>query len=234
MNQDETSAKEFLKSEGYKDIEYEPDGNVPPDFLLDERIAVEVRRLNQNIQVDGKTQGLESADISLEKDVREVLNHLGSAPTGGQPYYVKYGFQRPLPKRKHIKRELRIFLEGVRSGTISPVEQTLACGLRVAAIPSSHQAANQFRPALIVDEDSGGEVFDLLKQNVEQCIAEKTQKIAQYKCKYPEWWLVLVDYIGHRFDGLDLDQLQNSVTVTHSWNRIVLIDPDDPTCTFEV
>ena len=61
-------------------VTYEPDGNIPPDFLLDNRIAVEVRRLNENMNVGGQMRGLESEDISVSKVIRAVLDDLGASP----------------------------------------------------------------------------------------------------------------------------------------------------------
>jgi len=49
----ETQARRYLEHLGCKDIVYEPDGNVPPDFVVDGRIGVEVRRLNQNEHTTG-------------------------------------------------------------------------------------------------------------------------------------------------------------------------------------
>jgi hypothetical protein len=47
LNDDERIAGEYLHRLGMGTVAYEPDGQVPPDFLIDGRIAVEVRRLNQ-------------------------------------------------------------------------------------------------------------------------------------------------------------------------------------------
>jgi len=44
MDSSERIVYEYLSSQGFSDVAYEPDGNVPPDFLLNGRIAVEVRR----------------------------------------------------------------------------------------------------------------------------------------------------------------------------------------------
>jgi hypothetical protein len=234
MNQDEAYARAFLESEGYTEITYEPDGNVPPDFLVDGRIGVEVRRLNQSVPVGGIPRGLESDEIAIGKAVRQVLDDLGPAPAGGEPYYIKYAFQRPLAPFKQIKRELRAALEAIRAGTAPPSEQYLACGLRVSVFLGSHRATNQFRPAIVVDEDSGGWVLDLLKQNIELYAAEKDQKITPYRSKYPQWWLILVDHIGYGLDDYDRSRFQSVVMVKHSWDRVVLIDPTDPTRGLEV
>jgi len=59
MNNDEQIALKCLNNLDYTIIEYEPNGNVPPDFLLDKKIAVEVRRLNQQKLFNGKYRGLE-------------------------------------------------------------------------------------------------------------------------------------------------------------------------------
>ena len=45
MNKDEQIAESYLESLELGAVIYEPDGKVPPDFLVDRRIAVEVRRL---------------------------------------------------------------------------------------------------------------------------------------------------------------------------------------------
>ncbi len=47
MNRDERIVEGYLNSLNLGKAVYEPDGKVPPDFLVDGRIAIEVRRLNQ-------------------------------------------------------------------------------------------------------------------------------------------------------------------------------------------
>lgn len=49
----ESVAIEYFQSRGYSNIIHEPDGNVPPDLLIDNNIAVEVRRLNQFKNING-------------------------------------------------------------------------------------------------------------------------------------------------------------------------------------
>lgn len=59
MNRKEKIIENYLKSLGFSDIIYEPNGNVPPDFLVDKTIAIEVRRLNQQYFTPKGTDGLE-------------------------------------------------------------------------------------------------------------------------------------------------------------------------------
>ncbi len=62
MNKDEKRAKKFLKRH-YSNIQFEPIKNAPPDFLINNNIAVEVRRLNQNYFDGDNPKGLEEDDI---------------------------------------------------------------------------------------------------------------------------------------------------------------------------
>ena len=49
MDASEIVAYKYLEYRGFKKIVFEPEGkSTPPDFFVDDRIAVEVRRLNQN------------------------------------------------------------------------------------------------------------------------------------------------------------------------------------------
>lgn len=90
LDSSERLVEAYLKGLAFQDVRYEPDGNVPPDFLCDGRVAVEVRRLNQNHD-DGTgrgLRGLEEAAIPLWRRVRDYLTGLGAAPASGQSWYV--------------------------------------------------------------------------------------------------------------------------------------------------
>jgi hypothetical protein len=77
MNESEKSVYEYLTSQGLGTVVYEPDGNVPPDFLVDGRIAVEVRRLNQNEETTEGHRGLEEISKPLHALVRKALAAMG-------------------------------------------------------------------------------------------------------------------------------------------------------------
>lgn len=228
MNSDEKLADSFIRSQGYIHVQFEPDGKVPPDFLIDKTIAVEVRRLNHNVFVKGKMLGLETEDAALGCVVREVFEELGVGPPGRQPHYVNYRFQRPIGKYKDIKKELRTFLNSVRENGSTPGEQQVGSGLWVTIIKASHTASNQFRPAIIVDDDSGGMVLELLRQNIEHCVAEKTNKVAPYHSKYPTWWLALIDHVAFGMDAFDAAQFKQNIRISHTFDRLVLVNPQNP------
>jgi len=234
MNKDESIAEIFLRSLDLGTVTYEPDGNVPPDFLLDNCIAVEVRRLNENVNVGGRIRGLESEDIALGKVIRAALDGLGAGRPGATKYYVKYGLKRPLGSYKEIKREVAGFLEEIRNGSAVSLKSDFVSGVWIEAFAAPHPGGNQFRPAIFVDEDSGGMILQLLKDNIQHCAAEKSQKIAKYRSNYPEWWLVLLDHIDYALDDLDRQQFRAYIRIVHTWDKLFLVDPTNPSRSFEV
>jgi hypothetical protein len=234
MNKDESIAETFLRSLGLGMVAYEPDGNIPPDFLVDNRIAVEVRRLNENVNFGGQIRGLESEYISLGKVIRAALDGLGAGPPGATKYYVNFGFKHPLGSYKEIKRDVTDFLKQIRSRPAVSLRSDFASGVWIEAFAAPHLAGNQFRPAIAVGEDSGGMILQLLKDNIEHYATEKSQKIAKYRSKYSEWWLVLLDHIDYALDDLDRQQFRADIKIVHTWDRLFLVDPTDPSRSFEV
>ena len=85
------------------------------------------------------------------------------------------------------------------------------------------------------DGDSGGFVVSDLQRNITICIADKNRKIAGVRTKYSDWWLALVDRIGYGIlDESDQEQLRQLIQIEHQWDKIVLINPLDPTKGFEL
>ena len=73
-----------------------------------------------------------------------------------------------------------------------------------------------------------------MEKNIRYCAAEKLRKVSKVRSRYPEWWLTLVDYVGFGIDDYDLEMFRNQVRIEHDWDRIVVIDPNEPTRYFEI
>ena len=105
--------KEYLELQGFKDIVFEPDGNVTPDFLISGRIAVEARRLNQHHETEtGEHEPLEALSKPLQKRLKKLLESFGP-PAHGVSWFVSYTFKRPqLTKNWEavLREKLRAFL----------------------------------------------------------------------------------------------------------------------------
>jgi hypothetical protein len=77
-----------------------------------------------------------------------------------------------------------------------------------------------------VDRNAGGWLIPELEKNIRICVKKKTEKIANIRAKYPEWWLILVDHIG-------FGQME-SMDVRHDWDRVILINPLKPEEGYEI
>jgi hypothetical protein len=236
MDAAEMLSKAFLRSQGFNTVEYEPDGNIPPDFLCDGRVAVEVRRLNHHFEADGENpESLDKKGIAIWNTVKGILGEIGP-PTSGQSWWVCYTVRRPIKGYKDIpallKKALLEFRDNPRDG-----EQKIAVveGFSVKLIPTelAHNLAFVFASAS--DRDSSGWLLEMMQTNLQLCIDEKTKKIDKVRANYQTWWLVLVDMIGWGLSEFDQELFKDSVSIDkHDWTKIILIDPRDPARYFEI
>jgi hypothetical protein len=157
VNADEKLVMSYLNSIGFREIKYEPDGNVPPDFLVENRVAVEVRRLNQNHDDEIGTRGLEEVAISLWQNMRRYLESLGPSPAAGASWYVFYRFSRPVPQWRKLKKELDAILKPFMVDTNpQPLKRKVHDNFEIKLVRSPVQKPTFFRAIGHSDEQSGG------------------------------------------------------------------------------
>ena len=240
MDDSEKLAEIFLRNSGFTDVRYEPDGNVPPDFLADRRVAVEVRRLNQNYD-DGRgkgLRGLEETAIPLGQWIRNYLMGLGPGPVNGQSWFVYYRFSRPTPPFKDLKQALDdLLLPFMKSADPQPFKTQLRVAGKfwITVFRAQSPMSTFFRLAGNSDEQSRGWLINEIEINLNHCIEEKTSKINSYQTKYKEWWLVLSDHIGYGLDDFDQKMFLTQASVLPGiFAKIILLDPYDATRIFWV
>ena len=229
MNDAERSVYAYLLSQGFNTIVYEPDGMVPPDFLVNGRIAVEVRRLNQNEETATGHRGLEEVAKPLNALVHKALAAMGP-PIGGTSWFVSYTFRRPLPPWREIEQllgsTLRMFRDYpyFRNGSV-PVTDRFR--LRFTRATKVHRSL--FVLGGWVDHDSGGFVISEMRRNLHICITEKAQKVSKVQNRYPEWWLALDDRIGYGgLDEADRTKIRELIQVDECWSKVILVNPLKP------
>lgn len=237
MDDSEKMAEIYLRNIGFTDVHYEPDGNIPPDFLVDNRIAIEVRRLNQNYDdgTDKGFRGLEEVAISLSRRIRNYLAELGPAPISQQSWYVFYTFSRPLPAWKELKCQLDTLLKPFMavSGP-EPFEAKIGDNFTIDVRPSGISRPTFFVPGGYIDEEAGGWLIEEIDRNLQHCITEKSNKIAMHRAKYKEWWLLLIDHIGYGLDEFDRKIFREQVIIKPCvFDKIILIDPRDASHFYE-
>lgn len=224
MNREEKITEAYLKSLCFKDVVFEPDGNIPPDFLIDGRIAVEVRRLNQHFFTKDEVRGLEETMIPLFRLLESSLSDFDSHYKGCS-YWVTIRFHRPVGKgstnKKAIVKTLTDFLS--RPFPL-PCDVKVTENIYFHIFPSQAVMGKVFRFAGGTDRESGGWVLDEFKKNFNYCVEEKTKKIKDHYGKYASWWLVLVDHIAHSFNESDKNEMKSMVSSNSSWVKVIVLD----------
>ena len=235
MNNDEKLVETYLSLLGYKSIVHEPDGNIPPDFLVDRKIAVEVRRLNQNYTFqDGNTKGLEEQRIPLWHKLEKLLNDFG-LPTNNRSWRIGIRFKRPIESWSKLKPKIQKLLEDFKNQELDKMEACeISENFTIKITPTSTPLESMFLMATSRDRNSGGWVLSEMEINLRLVIAEKCKKIEKFKLKYKEWWLVLPNHIGYSLNEFDKKQFKEMFLMSHYWDKIILINPLDPSNSFEV
>ena len=229
MDAAEAHAQSFLDHLGLGPVRYEPDGNQPPDFLTANGIAVEVRRLNQHrVAVDGHT-ALEHDAFPIMHGFERLLTTYGPSEVRGS-WWARYTFRRPIAQWRDIEPQARIALDEIAVHAGITLEQwPVEKNFRLSTIPCSGPQPQLFMFSGYNDRDSGGWLLHELRQNATICIQQKTKKIARVRGRYDRWWLVLVDQIGLGSSLLEGELFAEQVRIEHDWDRVVVLNPTDPT-----
>jgi hypothetical protein len=233
MDRTETIAYNHLVFRGFPTPVYEPDGNVPPDFLLEGRIAVEVRRLNENERNASFPKGLEESAIPLLTGMQHLTKSFG--PATAKAWWLELRFRRPFPPWCSLVSTTRALLEKVRdSGTQTSVSLHIDENIEIDVRRVPGTRGDMFHVATIDDRDSGGWVLEELERNLRSCIYEKTEKVRGYRSRYKEWWLLFVDQLSYGLSDFSRIQFRQQVKIDHGWDRVILVNPLDHTYYFEI
>ena len=224
MNREEKITEDYLKSLGYKDVVFEPDGNIPPDFLIDGRIAVEVRRLNQHFFTEDEVKGLEEGRIPLFNLLQSSFGEFDTQYKD-RSYWVSIIFNRPIKCAKIVKKAIRKSLtDFLGKPAPLPCKVNVTEGMYFCVYPSKPVEGIIFRFAGGIDRESGGFVLSEFKKNFDHCMKEKSEKINDYYAKYDSWWLVFVDQVAYGFDEGEKKEIKSMVSVNSCWNKIIVLN----------
>ena len=215
---------EYLRHLGYSDIIYEPVPNSPPDFVVDRRIAVEARVLNQNFESDSGYHGLEVTSIPLRDRLKRLFREIGQSPVA-KSWFFFYQFQRPLPDWSILKPQIKDKLVDFLKKSYecdhysAEVDEVFEFGLRAMAAP--HMQA--FVLGGYADHDAGGWVVSEMIRNINLVAVEKAGKIAGVSMTYDEWWLALVNNVGPWLDADEISLIREKVKVPAIWSQVLIV-----------
>jgi len=217
---------EYFESIGYSNIQYEPEPNCPPDLLIDNTIAVEVRRLNQFTVINGVNRPLEDLEYQIMPRIWRLIksfDHISSVQTA----WVSVRYQRPLKVDKKlieaVQKALQLHLTRLDQHFVYPITPTLQ--IRCRPCTSSIKYNKPFMWASSSDGDSGGFVVGIIHRSLKHILAEKEKKIQPYKDKYTTWWLAVTDRVGWGLDDMDLTQLKEDFKVKTIFQKIIFVSP---------
>lgn len=237
MNDEERKAKEFLDRKGYGKVFDNTQGNAPPDFIVDDKIGVEVRRLNSIQRLpDGTTRGVEVDWIPIENILRKILDSYGPSGEDGSWLVFCEAIGEFPPSadptnKKRITQEIEQSLDSLLSGYWSGSEKELNCGMRIWAEYTPTRHCHKFLFGGYDPTDIGAIVTVDIARNANICVEEKARKINKHINEngedYIEWWLALVESVS--VTGLDFiaeserTQLLQDIRILPPFSRIILI-----------
>lgn len=243
QNIEEQRAKQWLESQGHTDIlDLSEDNLDPPDFVVEKRIGVEVRRLNWMTDTTKPNQGAEELEKPLEVTFTEILEEAGEPPGGYSVYVSCLLLHDCLPPirvtRKQISRAIDEAVDyldkAMQSNRRPPISwrTQLKCGISIwyDAVQVPDTAKFELVEVEAAASMRGWVVKDTV-DNINRCICDKTEKVMKVGVhRYPEWWLILADHNVRAPDGWDEEwrTIRNQLVDTQPWSRIVVLNWLDP------
>lgn len=226
MDKSEEIVEKLLKSMGFQDVIYEPNGNVTPDFLVDGRVAVEVRQLNKSVDSgSGNRKGLQETSTPLWQGIEKLGRSFGN--TVDETWFLIIRFSRPIRAWKHLKPNVKKALhnfkeQSTRNNGVIYEGSNFELRVMRSMTPLSHF----FNMGMMNDRQAAGFLVADMIDNINYCCSEKAQLTSKYKKLYPEWWLVLTNYFLVFPNDDEVQILRNRVDDEHHkfWDRIILVD----------
>jgi len=233
MNNDEKIVYDFLSSIGFKNIVYEPNGNIPPDFFVNGNTAIEVRRLNQHIKVNGIEKPLEELHFKLVPKIIKTIKDFETEEFN-DTLIVSVSYGRPLKVDKKIFKQIKESINNNIATKDKDLKVKINENLELRFFRSELKLDKSIILGTALDYNSGGLVVSNIYKNLEFIIAEKEDKIKEYYNDFESWWLILIDYIGYGLDKIDQDQLFNLPRLKTIFEKIIIVSPLDIERTIEI
>lgn len=235
MNREEKLAQSYLATLSPESLIFEPDGNVPPDFLLNNSVAIEVTRLNEHIEVQGTLKRLDDESPSIISFIKQVLEKYEST-INDACFFVNVYIKRPFGNKKKVKKKLidllNTFCISDDVSNYKKFEITDGLSLRFRK-GTFKECSPAFRLGEIIEHERGGWVFEEISRNTVHCINNKSLKIAPYKTQYQEWWLVLIDTIAYGCYNEYIEDFKKVID-KGEFDKVIVLEPSKGNYIFEI
>ena len=219
MKREEEIVKKYFKSIGFENIEYEPNGNRTPDFVVNKKIAVEVRRLNQFHE----NKPLEKVTYNLVPKVIKQIESYGNN-SHNRSSWVGINYARPIKYSKKIKDKIESILNLQSKNMDTHNFYEVSPNLGLDFFPSEKILERRYNLASYADFNEGGFVLGNIYKSLKLIIKEKT---APFRSEYKTWWLVLVDHIGNGLNESEIEQLRSYIDFYLSFDKVYIVSSID-------
>ncbi|MCY3628039.1 MAG: hypothetical protein OXG88_10420 [Gammaproteobacteria bacterium] len=249
-NPDELWARKWLIHQGYNVHDIRRPFDDPPDYIVENCIAVEVTRLNQRYN---NIKGVESVEFPLEDCLKDSINILGPPGNEGCSWVIDVEYDPDNPPtrfKKVVKPKIIEALKPLTEAYDEKVKSTLCskysddshsttsydhdlclyleCGIWLQLVEIQHKPERFILQG--ISDSQGILLVDEMSKRIDEIIHDKSERVKKRNNmeEYREWWLVLVDHIC-RIPNLqrhELDQIRNKKY--DFWNRVVLINSGEP------
>ena len=231
-NKDEIRAKQYLQTLKHSTLVYEPLGNVTPDFLLDNKTAIEVRRLNRNFINSKNKLNIENIKITVIKKLKKLIEKFDHSPYTNSAY-ISITLFKPIEDEKKInviKRVKKILKRHTPHMSQNRSYKIADC-LKLTFIPTDKKSN------IYIYSGCNNDFFWIvheLQKTIQSAIDEKNKKIEKNFNLYNEWWLILVDSIVHGLDSEDFTKLQNMQFDKQKFSKVIILSPKGEFKTLEL
>ncbi|SHH02477.1 hypothetical protein [Winogradskyella jejuensis] len=221
MKHEENIAKDFFEFIGYDDIKFEPKGNRTPDFVLDGKIAVEVRRLNRFYN----NEPLEKVAFNFFPKILNQIENFKTEKITNISSFVSVSYIRPIKYNKDIKKRINDVLETHLEEIGESKKYIINESLTLDFIPSEKWLGKIYNFGMYSDLNDFGFIVSDIVESLKIIIPEKTAKVENYKSEYKVWWLALIDNVGYGLSKNEIIQLKSLIDFDLYFDDIVFISP---------
>lgn len=220
-NKDELRAKQYLQTLKHKTLKYEPLGNVTPDFLADNKIAIEVRRLNRNFINSNKKINIENLDIAIIKNIKKTIEKFEHTHYKNTAY-VSISLHKSIDfeKKTNVLRRVKKILKRQANHISKNISYRIGDYLKLTFTPTDKKSSIYSYGGCNNDYFW---IIHELQKSIQKVIDEKDKKIEQNFKLFNEWWLILVDSITYGLDTQDFEGLKHIRLDKRKFDKVIIL-----------
>ena len=231
MNDTEMRAHSLLEALGFTEISNRTNHNVPPDFIANGNVGIEVTRLNRAIFVDGTPIVLDSSFLGIMTAVESVLQEFSNADSD-PCFFVSLTLGRPFDK-KSAKKALRERLNGfLASGAPSLGRTLVSKELLIRIEPTQALWDRRFHIGGVSDLPRAEYTDDAICGNLLRVAKTKKDKCISGGLSLSKWWLVLENTVSYTVPEDIRESIWAFTLANHEvfdfWDKFILFNPLQP------